>query len=170
MAYTNPNALNFYIFGLSNHFKFCVMIQRIQSIFLLLTAVCLGLLFVLPFGSSKSSGEGILQDGLFNIHDHTAMLILTALGCLLAVGGIFMYNNRTLQIRFTYFLIMICIFIPLVGVIVYLNATQEPAVQSVDVKEQFGLAMPILALVFSFLAKRNISKDDKLVKSMDRLR
>jgi len=34
----------------------------------------------------------------------------------------------------------------------------------------FGLAMPFLAILFAALANRFISKDNKIVKSMDRLR
>ena len=38
------------------------------------------------------------------------------------------------------------------------------------VSGEFGLLSPILGIVFSVLALRGINKDEKLVKSSDRLR
>ena len=39
-----------------------------------------------------------------------------------------------------------------------------------DINEELGVALPVLFLVFAALAQRGIMKDEKLVKSMDRLR
>jgi len=42
--------------------------------------------------------------------------------------------------------------------------------QEAQVNDQFGMYLPLVGLLFSGLAIHFIRKDEKLVKSMDRLR
>ena len=64
------------------------MIQRIQTIFLVLTAFVFGALFKVPFALSNQPSVAFLSDGDFDIHDHPALLAMTILGVLLAVISI----------------------------------------------------------------------------------
>ena len=71
------------------------MIQRIQTIFLLLSAGALGGLFALPLATSATkAAAGIFQDGIFNIQDDLIMMIITGLAILIAVIAIFLFKNR----------------------------------------------------------------------------
>lgn len=139
------------------------MIQRIQSIYLLLAAVASTALFVSPFATAPAQPEGVLQDGSFDINDHMGLIILTVLIGIVALASIFLYRNRILQMnlgKLNYVLLA-----ALLGLTGYLFSTI-----SVETTLSFGFAIPILVFVLVLLANRYILKDEKLVRSADRLR
>ena len=154
------------------------MWQRIQTIFLLLAAIALGLLFA-PFmsfftvsGSQEhvqASEVGVLADGIFNIQDHIVFPILIVVAVLPSIAAIFLFNNRTLQLTLSRFTLVVCIIILLLtGVFFYLDYQLIKADSLVS--GEFGLLSPVLGVIFSLLASRGIKKDEQLVKSSDRLR
>lgn len=145
------------------------MIQRIQTIYLLLSAFVFGSLFIIPFAISDQPAVPFLSDGDYDVNDHAALLALTVLGIILSFVAIFLFRKRKLQLRFGYLIIVVAILIPAVAFILFTQAS--PALPDlVDMRDQFGLFLPALAILFSALANRAITKDEKLVKSMDRLR
>src|SRR4030095_16309569 len=145
------------------------MIQRIQTIFLILTAGVFGALFKLPFATSDKPSTQFLSDQVYNILDHPALLGLSSLGALLALISIFMFKNRKLQLKFGYIILLIAIAIPITAILLYKNIS--PSLDSsVHVIHQAGMFVPIAAVLFVILSNYFIRKDDKLVKSMDRLR
>lgn len=139
------------------------MIQRIQSIYLLLGALSLvGMLLI---------------DVLWQNHATTAypwfapvLLGLGALAALVGFGTIFMYKNRQQQlkmIRLAQLLVIVLIAV-LVGVLVLADAVST--VTGAGASGYLGLALPALAYVFYYLARRGVQRDINLVRSMDRLR
>lgn len=146
------------------------MIQRIQSIFLLLAAISFGLLFKFPFASQSAEEAGIFSDGLLNVFDHPIMLVLTGLGMVASIGAIFLFNNRPLQKRITFLVIVLAILVPLISFLLMLNQGAAISTDSIAANDEPGLYIPIIGVVCAALAVRFINKDEKLVKSMDRLR
>jgi hypothetical membrane protein len=145
------------------------MIQRIQTIYLFLAALCFGSLFTLPFATSSEPVPHLMSDLVYDITDHPVLLGITILGILLAVISILMFKNRGTQQRLVQALMIMCMFLPLVAILlIYNEATAAPA--SAMISDKFGVFMPLIALVLSILAWRGIRKDDGIVKSMDRLR
>jgi len=154
------------------------MWQRIQSIFLLLAAIALGLLFlpVMSFISINGTQEslqnaevGMLADGVLNIKDQVVFQILTVLGAIASIVAIFMFKNRSLQISLSRLTLVISILIMVLsGVFFYMDYQLIEA--NTLISGDFGLLSPVLGILFSFLAIRYIKKDDQLVKSSDRLR
>lgn len=144
------------------------MIQRIQSIFLFLASASFWGLFGLPFAKSEASMAGIFQDQLYNIFDNPILIALTALGGVLALIAIFLFKNRPLQRKLGFGIITMGILLIVVSLVLVLQDGQSDAIAAIN--EQFGLALPIMGIVFAAFANRYIKKDDKLVKSMDRLR
>ncbi|MFK8105048.1 MAG: DUF4293 domain-containing protein [Saprospiraceae bacterium] len=146
------------------------MIQRIQTIFLLLASACAFGLFALPFASSAVTpqAESIFADGIYNIHDNMALLVLYCAAGAMAFIGIFLYNNRKSQLLINRFGIIANV----LGLVLTLWLVFQDGSISGDaeVQEQLGIGLPILFLVFAILAQRYINKDQKLVSSMDRLR
>ncbi len=143
------------------------MIQRIQTIFLLVVAAAFFSLFGLDFASSSTAADGYLADKAFDIQDHTALLVVTALGGILAILNIFLFKNRILQLRFGYLLILLSLLLPILGVVLlYLQYNAIPS----GIQAGLGLIAPLGAFIFAVLANRFIKKDEKLVKSMNRLR
>ncbi len=145
------------------------MIQRIQSIFLAISALTLGLLFKFPFATSNEAAASFLSDQQFNIQDHPALMGLAGLGVAIAIVTIFLFKNRSLQMRLTTLVVVLSILLVIFSAILFLNESKEIA-KSVQVDDGIGIYLPILAIIFGVLASRFIKKDDKTVKSMDRLR
>jgi hypothetical protein len=139
------------------------MIQRIQSIFLLLASLSGGALFILPFASAPKTTDGIFADGLFNIHDNIGLLILTALVAVIALVSIFLFNNRKLQMNVGKLNLVLSL--ALMSWAAYLFFTMM-ATAAFGV----GLVMPVVLMIMTVLANRNILKDERLVRSADRIR
>lgn len=143
------------------------MLQRVQSIWLLLVAAFAAITFRFPF----YSGDRIV-DTATNTAGHVDlvatttiwMAILTALTGAVGFVNIFMFDNRKLQLRLCYF----GIFLTLLLLAVYFIETTK----FVPGKGNFALScvFHFAILAFYILAARGIWKDEKLIKSMDRLR
>ena len=139
------------------------MLQRMQSIWLLLAAICAFLTIRLSFysGNMETAGQPTSFEYLnagFNIW----ILILTiALVCIAAID-IFLYKNRKLQGR----LALLGIVLSLLNIYLYYKQTHRFAAGNYDLTAILALAIPVLF----FFAARGIYRDQKLVKSLDRLR
>ena len=92
------------------------------------------------------------------------MLLLTALVGALAVVALFLYKNRKLQSRISLGGFMLAV----IDIILYYLQAQKfvPGEGSYNITALVTLLVPI----FFLLAARGISRDQKLVKSLDRLR
>lgn len=144
------------------------MIQRIQSVFLLVATLCLGLLFKVPLALSDKPTSPLFEDSIFNVYDHIILLILAGLGTMVTLINIFMFRNRMLQLRMGYVGIICSLFLAIVAFwLVYSNAQQ---MNDANIEDQFGIYLPAVALIFIILSNRFIKKDKDLVESMDRLR
>ena len=145
------------------------MIQRIQSILLLFTALIFGALFKVPFAISNKPSVQYLSDSVFDITDHPVLLGLTILGALVSLISIFQFRKRPVQLKLGYLIIVSAILILVVAFLLFTRASAE-ADASVQVSDQAGLYIPLVAIILAGIANYFIKKDDKLVKSMDRLR
>lgn len=150
------------------------MIQRIQSLWLLLAAVCAFLCLQFSFYSGN-----ILVNEQLALRNLTAVgltgntadvktelnlisLLLAAATGIISLIAIFMFANRKTQIRFT--LIALLFSIASLGYLFLI--TKDFADGTLSLTSIFAFLPP----VFLFLAWRGIYKDEKLVRSMDRLR
>jgi len=145
------------------------MIQRIQTIFLFLAALAFVALFQFPFAISDVANSGFLADKDFDVYDNEVLMVLAALGALIALVAIFLFKNRPLQIRLSYLVIILGVLLLVVATVLFYN---EAAVifEKSQIDDSVGLYMPFLGLIFGFLAARYIRKDEKIVRSADRLR
>lgn len=141
------------------------MIQRKQSVYLLLGAVSLSVIFFLD-GVLDSQAAALLAW-------YTPSLIATgALTVVLAIAAIFLYDNRELQKRLVVGIqVLDLAFIALLVGGMFLTGTlRVPAGGPEAVERILVLLLPVLAYVFFYLARRGIQSDIDLVRSMDRLR
>lgn len=145
------------------------MIQRIQSIFLLLSSISFFSLFGLPFAQSTKSIPHIFADLIYNVYDSPILIALVAIGGLVSIGAIFLYNNRPVQIKLSYLTMVVSILLMVVAVLLVFNERTSGA-GAETISESAGVAMPVISLIMSILAARNIKKDENTVQSMDRLR
>lgn len=146
------------------------MIQRLQSIFLLLASgSCFGL-FGTDAADSKVvlAGSDLFSDARFNVFDNPVLIGVFALAGIIFLADIFLFRNRPLQARLT----LAALFLAGLGVGfgVYEYFTDIAADTTDTVTPDFGLVFPVLIFVFGVLARNYIIKDEKLVRSADRLR
>ncbi|UCE92931.1 MAG: DUF4293 domain-containing protein [Flavobacteriaceae bacterium] len=144
------------------------MLQRIQTVYLLLAVLLSGgLAFFVPFWSD---GEG-MPLGLSDMINGGDNLLLTVpllfiVSGILSLMTLFLYKNRLRQIVFNRLNIVINFI--LLGIVVY-YLLMLPGEANVSEKG-IGVIIPLVVIVFLALANKAIIKDDKLVKSVDRLR
>ena len=155
-------------------FKFVqkkTMIQRIQTIYILLAEISIALIFALPLADIVSKGEVFLfkATGIFNgeelVISGLPLLVLLGIILLMHVAAIFMYKKRIRQIRILVFTIILML--GLFGIFYYFGyASFEEQTIAFNVT----VAFPLAAIIIDYLAIRAIGKDEALVKSMDRIR
>lgn len=150
------------------------MIQRIQTIFLFIAALVLlglmipGVSIATADTSQASLLPDFLKDGIFNLQDSQLLLILVIAAGVLALISIFLYKNRTTQMRVVALMMIISLAIAITAFWIFYHNTQN--IKEGIVHLGLGMASPLLSILFGSLANKFIRKDDKLVKSMDRLR
>ncbi|RTY98125.1 DUF4293 family protein [Flavobacterium sp. RSP49] len=137
------------------------MIQRIQTIYLLLAFVVTGiLLFFIPLWT-MDTGKA------FYFMQSQVYTILLGLSTTLTLFSIVSYKKR--QNQFVIGRLNIILNLILLGLFVYrsLNVSGEtPAVS----EKGIGMFLPVAAIILLVLANKAIKKDEDLVKSVDRLR
>ena len=147
------------------------MIQRIQSIFLLVASACSFALFGFPFASvDKTVANSALfsNDTVYNLSDNMALLIVYVIAGLLAFGAIFLFKNRNQQKSIA----RVAAVFNLIGIVLAVVFFMKDSVMDSGVTPNDGLGLytPIIGFVLILLAVRAIGKDEALVRGMDRLR
>lgn len=151
------------------------MIQRIQSVYLLLVAILMAAATFSPLleltGEDKAtyifSSLGIGQ--LFAIQYPTwGVVFFAGLSALLALVNIFLYKKRKLQMRVGTLTSLLILFFYVTLYVYFSDYTTEYKLEFSSF--QFGLVLPIVALILNVLAILRIKKDENLVKSLDRIR
>ena len=156
-------------------FNSSIMIQRIQTIYLLLAAVALATPIFLPLATATgdqaallATGNNFFADGIYWSKENPAGLAIFAL-IIGILGAIFLYRNRVGQMRLTGGMAFgVGILMALFAALGMINAKLLP--EAVSVQIGVGSIPPLLAIIFLFLAYRAIKKDENLVRSSDRLR
>ena len=143
------------------------MIQRIQSLYLLVAGIISGgLTFVFKLWSTNK--EIIFSTDLLNSSSilDKSIPLLYIVSAILSIVAIFLFKNRQLQFVFGRLNILTNLF--LLGVLVYLSLTLSG---EASVSEKgIGMFIPVITILLVVLANKAIKKDEDLVKSVDRLR
>ena len=146
------------------------MIQRIQSIFLLLAGAGSLSLPAVDFATVDQDipSSALFADAQYDVFDSLGLLIPFPLAGAMAIIAIFMYRHRKNQLLLS----RLAFVTNLVGIILAVVFYMRDAVYqgSVVPEDGVGLYLPIAGLVLLGLAMRYITKDEKLVRSSDRLR
>ena len=139
------------------------MIQRIQSIYLLLSAGLTSVLLRLPLvRTDVTDTPGILGDQVFNLQDDPLLLGLFIIAAVLALASIFLFRNRPLQMKLT--LVSVLFTVLGLGFAAYLLFFQGNTLPLAQLQVQAGSALPVLAIITGLLAHRQIKKDENTVK------
>jgi hypothetical protein len=141
------------------------MIQRLQSVWLLLAAAAAfcSLKFSFYSGNMITANQPKAYTSL-TAQSNLLLLILTAGVGIASLIAIFLYKNRKLQLR----IVLLTLIVSLLNIAIYFSETQKfvAGEGKFDLTAVFAIFIPILLL----FAIRGIRRDEKLVKSLDRLR
>lgn len=149
------------------------MIQRIQTVYLLIVAILSIVLMSSTIGRFIAPDNSIVemtnlalinQEGAEN-YEPWALFAAIMFSTIISLATVFMFRKRMLQIRLTIFNIIleICYYGILVIFVIALkgNSSFTPA---------WPVCLPFVNIVFNWLAIRAIGKDEVLVRAYDRLR
>lgn len=150
------------------------MLQRIQTVFLLVVSIFMLLCGSLPLVSFVFNGDAIRFEGtgiFLNgqvTHITWGLLAICCLSAILALVTIFFYKKRKVQIGMTVcnIALIVCFYLALGWMIYDFLSGDTPQF----IRPGIGLVMPAVAIVFCVLAIRNIKADEALVRSLSRLR
>lgn len=152
------------------------MIQRIQSVYLIVATILLGSIFAYPLAELLGA-EGQLFIYSFNglsLENENGMYLLTVPPIILLVISacisfisIFLYKKRVLQMRLNS--LNIFLLIGYLGLNYYYIQNFSKQLNGI-VSYQIAAIFPFVAAVLTYLAIRAIAKDEALIRSMDRIR
>ena len=155
------------------------MLQRIQTLYLLAIVILSGLVVFAPLADLVNT-----VDKLIYLVDYKGISLLKPTGNtvestiwglttismivpVIALIAIFLYKNRTKQIRLC--VINMVFMLAFYGLLLFELWTACSRLHT-DWHLRFSTVLPLVNLILSYLAIGAIGKDEKLVKSLDRLR
>lgn len=149
-----------------------MVIQRIQSVYLLIAVILMAVFAFFPALTFELGGRefvyGALEAGKVGVtHIDPLMLMLVILICLLAFIDIFLYKNlqRQMTVCFVDIIIGLAMLVA-IGIEAYIVSGKE----GLTLTWQWYLALPILSIIFLMLAHKAMSRDKKMLRDSDRLR
>lgn len=157
-----------------------MVIQRWQSVFLLIGAVAMALFAFLPAACSEMGG---VARWYWHPIECVPLFVLDLLTAVLALIAIFMYKNLRAQKRVA----LVVAFLSLVAMVATVWAVVSIRLEPVMLDVPFGMeidwpqykqtmglrwpvGLPLVAAVFFVWANRRMRADERLLRSYDRLR
>lgn len=161
------------------------MIQRVQTIFLFLSGIAIILMAFFPIAvfTDAAAAETNTKYMIFTIFEvsnevgpnpfsfwfNLPILIFVAAIAVISITAIFLYKKRPLQMKLTQIGIFLNILL-VMGILFFYIDQIEQVTGTMANYQDIGIYLPLISLVFLILANRFIRKDEKMVRSVDRLR
>ena len=155
------------------------MLQRKQTVFLLLAFIAIVVCLALPIGRFLATGEGadyIMYNNTLYATAETdiyipAMLcsplaILLLIACPLTLWTIFKYKNLRLQSMLCTSLILLM----LLWIAWYVFVAFHRGIADTTFHPALAAALPVIAIILYAMARKGIISDEKLLKAADRIR
>lgn len=140
------------------------MIQRLQTLWMLAASALSFASLKISFFSGNILVANIKQFQRFTAMSSIPLMILTVAVAIATLVVIFMYKDRKQQLKVGFAILVVAI----INIVLYYFETKNfmPTEWSFDITSVVTVAIP----VFLIMALKGIYKDEKLVKSVDRLR
>ena len=156
------------------------MIQRIQTLYLFIAIIVIVLMFFFPIAGyygdlhtfifSVLGIKNMVPDAqeIFNKYFTFPIVFFIISIVIITITTVFIYKNRPKQLKLIKLSILLNIMMIIGIFIVYSRMIQSV----IEVNEVFKTAafFPLISLIFFVLAYRAVKRDEKLVRSADRLR
>lgn len=136
------------------------MLQRIQTVYLILSILVMGGLYM--WFPVILDAEGIV------IIDSKEPLVFALIFASIALSIVSILNFKKRQHQFVLNRLSIVLNFVLLGVFVYRSLTLSG--ETLVSEKGIGVLLPIISIVFLVMANKAIKRDEDLVKSVDRLR
>nr|WP_297163452.1 DUF4293 domain-containing protein [uncultured Dysgonomonas sp.] len=152
------------------------MIQRIQSVYLLIAAILMAVVVCTPLavliGASDSfylfKSMGVFENDLTLVYPSWGIAVCAVISALISFVSIFLFKKRKLQIKMSYVsIVFIILFYAAFAAYLY---TGQIALEAKFSKVEYGLALPAISLIVMVLALTKIKADERLVQSLNRIR
>lgn len=147
------------------------MIQRIQTVYILLAGVLTAILYKFKLADLSVNNElmEFFAKGIFKgeeiVYNGLPLMVLIGIITVLHFAGLFLYKKRILQIRILVFSIILLL--GLFGLFFYFTYM---GFEGAKVAFKIPVAFPLVAVVLDWLAIRAIGKDEALIRSLNRIR
>lgn len=144
------------------------MIQRIQTIWLLLASICFLSEWIpsIVMVKTLTPGEGIFADQALYVAESMPLMVGSGVSGILALIAVFLYNERTFQILISALSSLLHLILSIGTSFIILYKTDKLN----DFSPQMGFFLAMAGIIFIWLATKGIRKDQEIVRSADRLR
>lgn len=151
------------------------MIQRIQSVYLLVVTVLLIIAACSPVGQFVAADDvtthvfkplGVtMADGIFQ--STWGLFGILLLSAIIDFCTIFLFKNRMLQVRMTVFSTILLVGY-YIAFLVFVYILKDDLAASFRI--EWTLCLPLISIILNYLAFRAILRDEVMVRAADRLR
>lgn len=151
------------------------MIQRIQTIYLLLALLATIVCLCFPIGSITPKGMGVDME-VFNLFvvvgqggvsfSSWPLFALLLVTCPISIAAIMAYKKRRLQAKLCYWNIALC----LAWYACYAFMALNNFLQEGTYHVAFAVCLPCIAIILYALARHGIRQDEELIRSSERIR
>ena len=161
------------------------MLQRIQTVFLFIIVILMVLFLLFPVWTSSPGSEGTIfrlyslflysgpaenpESGAWTLWPYIVSGAFAFLAIVVSLIEIFSHKNRMTQIKMGA-LNSLLLAGAMISIVWFASQGQQEWIQSNPGNYSLGIFFPPLSIVFNLIANRFIRKDEKLVRSMDRIR
>jgi uncharacterized protein DUF4293 len=165
-------------FIFATHYNNSNMIQRIQTVFLFLAIIALGAFNFFPYwqtvGATEENNLLLMSYGFTSADEvnsipelslYALVAVISLIAIIIVLVEIFQFKNRILQMKLAIansFLMSVNL-----ALMTYFVVTLQKDYQGTL---GIGIFIYAMAMLLNILARRFIQKDEKLVRSVDRLR
>lgn len=142
------------------------MIQRIQSVYLLVVSVLFAVLAFTPLASFSLAGKSVLITDSSLLICYYLLVSLAVVVAALALTTIFLYKKRMVQVKLSFLnLVLILATYPLMAIYLFIARSAD-----LDFHVNLVVLFPLISAILNYLAIRAIKKDEELVRSVNRIR
>lgn len=152
------------------------MIQRIQSVYLLIAAILMAVVVCMPLATLEGTTDNFYLFKSMGVFDDASILLFPSWGIIFSAIvsalssfiAIFLFKKRKVQIKLCYVsLVFILLFYIAFASYLY---TGQIALETKFLRVEYGLALPAISLILLILALSKIKADERLVQSLNRIR
>lgn len=155
------------------------MIQRIQTLYMFLSAILGGLLFAFNL-ASFDYGDVMMNLSILGVDNQLdatyfgstytwPLAVLAVLMTVLPVITSFLYKKREVQVKLCQLEMLLNVIFVVLVFLYYVSDVQETINAEIAIY-RIGIYFPLASMIFSLLAIRGVKKDIELLKSVDRIR